>query len=236
MLSLLAASQLQAQGFIDDFNGASVNTNLWQVVLPAGDSSVTEGGGNVSLQNAGRLVTQSGFSTPYSIYGVFLMSANPFSNFKVMLRTDGVSNTNYPHTTVLGIEVQSNIEDDNGTLSNNLKIYSQMGSAGVELGVTSANLTLDAWHTFLITDDGSNISLFYDGSSTASLAVQSSDGVGNKIAFLTREGAGVGSSISANGITKIDSLQISPVPEPSSLAILAVGALGLLGIKNRKQI
>ena len=165
------------------------------------------------------------------------MTGNPFSNFKIMLRTDGVSNPFYPYTTVHGIEIQFNVEDDNGVLSNNIKILNAMPGAGVELGVVSANLTLNSLNTFSITDDGNNIAVYFDGSATPNLTVQSTYGVGNQIALLTREGGAAGSGISANGITQLDYLNVQTVPEPSTAAMIGMGIISLIGIRRKmKQI
>ena len=144
---------------------------------------------------------------------MFLMSQNPFSNFKVTLRTDGISYPSPSQTSVHGIEIQFNILDDDGTPSNNLKIY----AGSDELAIVAANLTLDTWHSFLINDDGTNISLFFDGSLTPAFSVQSAYRYGNKIALFTREGAGNGSSISANGITEISYLTIANRQLPNSI-------------------
>jgi hypothetical protein len=197
----------------DDFNGSTVDTNLWAITLPEDDASVTESGGYVSLENAGRLVSQNSLTASYAIEGRFLMANNPYSNFKVMLRTDGVSLPS-PSMGVAGIEIQFNILDDNGNPSNNLKIYTD---EGIELGVVAANLTLDTWHTFRITDDGTNIALFFDGSSMPNLTANSTYSAGNKIALFNREGAGNGSSKSANGITEIGYITVTDFQPANTL-------------------
>ncbi len=84
--SLLLSIGAKAQVLLyDNFSGTAVNTNLWAVVLPESDASVTEGNGYIALENAGRITTQMSMPTGYAIYGSFLMANNPFSNFKVVL-------------------------------------------------------------------------------------------------------------------------------------------------------
>jgi len=205
--------------------------------LPESDAIVTEGGGYVALENAGRITTQISMPTSYEIYGSFLMANNPFSNFKVVLRTDGVTVQNQ---SVYGIEVQLNIQDDpagGGSTTDNLKIYAQSPGEGVSIGVGSptANLTLNTWHTFLITDNGYNINLFFDGATTPNLSAQSTYSAGNLVSFFNRQGGAAGSSISANGITELNEIQITETPEPSSLAMIAVGIFSLIGMRKGKR-
>lgn len=134
------------------------------------------------------------------------MANNPYSNFKVVLRTDGTLDS----SEAKGIAFQFNIKDDNGTTTDNLSIHSIGNPAGDFTTPTiAANLTLNTTHTFLITDDGLNVALYFDGSLTPTLSTNSTFSVGNKITFYNREGSAGGSSISANGITEIDYLAIT---------------------------
>jgi hypothetical protein len=217
----------------DDFSGTSVDTSLWTVGLPESDASVTEGNGYVALENAGRITTQMSMPPSYEIYGSFLMANNPYDNMKVVLRSNGTTYNNSRESA--GIAFQFNVENDTGETYNNLRIFSIGNPAGdFTTPAVTASLTLNTWHTFRITDDGLNLNLYYDGSSTPSVSAQSTFSVGNLVTIYNREGAGAGSYISANGITEIDSLEIIQVPEPSIGAIIFLGLLPLIGLQKRK--
>jgi hypothetical protein len=138
-------SSAQAQGVVDDFNGTSINPSLWAVTLPYGDSSVTEGGGALSIENNGRLTTQAASPASYSIYGSFLMANNPYSNFKVVLRTDGTPDGSEAD----GIAFELNIQDDGGSTTDNLKLFTIGDSEGNLASDVTANLTLNTWNTLL---------------------------------------------------------------------------------------
>ena len=197
--------------------------------MPYSDSSVTEGGGVASIENNGRLTTTSLSPASYSVAGSFYMANNPFSNFKVVLRTDGSLDS----TEAKGIAVQFQIQTDGGDTSQNLRIMSIGNPSGdFTTSEVSADLTLNTWNTFLITDDGLNIDLFFDGATTPTVSATSSYSAGDLITFYNREGSAAGSSISANGITQLDYLDITSVPEPSSLAMIGFGFIGLIGMRR----
>lgn len=232
IVSGLAACGASAQILYDNFSGTSVNTNLWAVTLPYSDSSVTEGGGVLSIENNGRLTTQVPMPASYAVSGEFLMANNPYSDFKVVLRTAGVPDS----TEADGIAVQFQIETDGGDTSENLRIFSIGNPVGdFTTPEVSANLTLNTWNTFLITDDGSDIDLYFDGSSVPTVSATSSYDPGDEITFYNREGAAAGSSISANGITELSYIDITAVPEPSGVAMTGLGAFGLLGMRKIRR-
>jgi hypothetical protein len=228
-LTFISINQLHAQGVVsDDFNGASINAGLWNVTLPYGDSSVTEGGGVVSIENNGRLTTQTASPSSYSISGSFLMANNPYSNFKIVLRTDGTPDA----SEAKGIAFQFNIQNDpagGGSTKDNLRIFS-IGDSGGDFTTpeATANLTLNTWNTFLITDDGNNLALYFDGASTPTVSAQSTFSAGNLVTFYNREGNGGGSSISDGGITELDYINITPAPEPSTVSLFGLSILGIL--------
>ena len=186
-----------------------MNTSLWSVVLPYGDSSVTEAGGYVSIENNGRLTTQCTMPRAYRISGTFLMANNPYNNFKVVLRTNGVPIA----SEAKGIAIQFNVQTDpagGGLTDQNVRIISIYDPQGdFTTPYMSASLKLGSWHTFVITDNGIDINLYFDGSYTPKVTAHSTFSVGNKVTFYNREGAGGGSSISANGITSLKNVIIA---------------------------
>jgi hypothetical protein len=228
VLTFLAPFTGNAQSLFDNFSGTSVNSNLWAITLPYSDSSVTEGGGVVSIENNGRLTTQVAMPSSYSVSGEFLMANNPYSNFKVVLRADGTLDS----TEAEGIAFQFQIETDGGDTSENLRIFSIGNPAGdFTTPEVTANLTLNSWNTFLITDNGYNLNLYFDGASTPTVSANSTFGVGNLVTFYNREGAAAGSSISANGVTELNYINIQTVPEPCSFAMIGLGALTLARLR-----
>lgn len=233
LLVLLASYPATAQIFTDNFSGSSINPNLWSVSLPYADSSVTEGGGAVSLENNGRLTTAMPTPTSYEVTGSFLESANPNDDFKVVLRSDGVPYGTTPSipTEAKGIAIQFQIETDTGNTSDNLRIF----TIGNPLGDTttpyaSANLLLNTWNTFLITDDGYNVDLYFNGATTSTLTFQSSFSAGDLITMYNREGDDGGSAISNDGITELNSFAV--IPEPATPLLFGLSFLGMY-LRNR---
>lgn len=234
LLSLTALICLtgNAQILVDNFSGNSINPSLWSTSLPYADSSVTEGGGFVSLENNGRLTTAIGMPTSYEVSGSFLETANPYDNFKVVLRSDGVPYGTTPSipTEAKGIAIQFQIQTDTGNTSDNLRIFSIGNPAGdTTTSYASANLTLNTWNTFLITDDGYNVDLYFNGATTPTLTYQSSYSDGNLITMYNREGADGGSTISNDGITELNYFEV--VPEPNSFALCTLAGLSLLAVR-----
>jgi hypothetical protein len=220
----------------DDFNDGIINPSLWSVSLPYGDSSVTESGGHVSVSNNGRLTTLAEMPTTYEVDGRFLETANPYDNFKIVIRSDGApfgSTPGFP-TEARGICVMFNVRDDTGATYHNLLI----GTIGNLAGDThtppiTASLALDTWHTFRITDDGYNIALFYDDAVVPTATFQSSFSAGNLITFYNREGNDGRSSISNGGIAELDYLTVVAVPEPSCLVMACLAGLLLISVRSK---
>jgi hypothetical protein len=50
------------QSLYDDFNGISINTSLWNVILPFSQSQITESGGLLTTTRSGTFETVAGFS------------------------------------------------------------------------------------------------------------------------------------------------------------------------------
>jgi hypothetical protein len=86
------------------------------------------------------------------------------------------------------------------------------------------SLTVGQAYNYTITDTGSDVDLAIDG--VDQISAETSYATGNQIAFYSREFSTTSSSLSF--------VSIQPVPEPSSVATLGVGILGLIGIGKRK--
>lgn len=222
-----------AQILYDNFGGNLINSSIWTTSLPYADSSVTEGGGVVSLENNGRLTTAISMPTSYQVTGSFLETANANDDFKVVLRSDGVPYGTTPSvpTEAKGIAIQFQVETDTGDTSENLRIFTIGDPSGdATTPYASANLTLNTWNTFRITDDGYNVDLYFNGASTPNLTFQSSFSQGDLITMYNREGADGGSAISNDGITELNSFEV--IPEPSSVALFSLGGLAFMAFKK----
>ncbi len=185
----------------DDFNGNSVDSSLWNVVLPFAQSQVTESGGYLTTTGRGILATVAGFNSPISVSGTVIMNdAN--EHFETTLRTDlsinntpegvyheltGVSVEFAPDGTFGGISIQS-------FTPTNVTVLSQ-GSYSFIVGQT---------YNFTVTDDGNNITVAING--TPLLSATNTYTTGNKVAFYSREFPSTSSSL--DSVTIADYTQI----------------------------
>lgn len=227
LLGLFLPVVLSAQVLLtDNFNDSTINTGLWTVSTPYGDSTVTETSGYLQVQNRGRLTAIQNFSQPYTITGNVLLSNNEFSNLKIVLRSD---NGSIGASEMGGVAIQIQIRGDSG-YQNQLSIYTNGAPAEFSASTSlTTSLSLDTWYGFEIRDTGTQVSFYWDGATTPTLTLDTSYSVGSQIGFYNREGAAAGSGISANGIARFDSFTVTAVPEPSTYAAIA-GALALVGV------
>ena len=94
-------------------------------------------------------------------------------------------------------------------------------------------ITPEDQHSFRITDTGSSVRVEFDGSLIVDY--QSTFSIGGKVGFFSRESRdnfGPGPS-RWEGNTEILSAQISSVPEPSSLSLLALGG-AVVALRRRR--
>jgi hypothetical protein len=235
---LIFNQQSKSQSLYDDFSGTSVNTSLWTVEDPFSDSSAIEGGGDLTINNRGGLLTQSGFSTPFEINGSFAFTGNVHDLFSFVIETTG--STLYPYGTYAnGIRFNWAKESDTGVLENIVSIDQITGgnpADDVNLALGNYDFNFNQFYNFEITYDGTNIALYFGNMDTPLLtATDSTPQAGNQIGFYNREGAAAGSSISAGSQVQIQYISIQTVPEPSSVAMFGFGILSLIGSGKRKQ-
>ena len=87
-LAIVTASfAAQSQGLLDNFNGSTVDSSVWNVVLPFSQSQVSESGGYFTTTGRGTLETVAGFSSPYTISGAVTLNSS-LEHFSVTLRSD----------------------------------------------------------------------------------------------------------------------------------------------------
>ena len=212
-LSLFFINQIQAQSLNDNFNGTTVDTSLWSVILPFSQSQVTESGGFLTTVGRGILATTAGFSSPYSISGAVTLN-NSLEHFQVILRSD------LSYDTASGISQYDELDGihvsfsaDGGQIS--IQQFDGSNPNPPILAEENYNFTVGQLYDFSITDTGSEVSLAIDGQNL--ISSDTIFGTGNQIAFYSREFSGTSSSL--------DYVSIAPVPEPSSFALVAIGIL-----------
>src|SRR5438477_12074899 len=195
-LALTANAQL----LHDDFNGTSINTNLWQTSVPFSGSSITESGGNAIFDNRGRLITLGNYPGPIIIRGAFAITGANSDEFKLVIRTDGTF-----------------VNDQFGESANGFIVTFRSSSFFVsdevsiqEIGGTAFSgwtgiLNLNTKYQFKIVDDGNNIYVFLGNMSAPKAVLTSSDSFGNKFVFYNREQIG-----SIMHETKLDYVDVEP--------------------------
>lgn len=196
---------------IDNFDGTSIDTSLWEVSLPFGSSQVSQANGAVTLISRGGLNTVASFAGSEDIQGRFQFSGNNDS-FRIVFRSD--LSFNSPTMEKSGMIV---VFDQNGGV--------QIGESEIS-SLAIGTFDPSGWIDFRIADDGNAVNLYVNDASTPLLTASSSYRTGDRIGFYNREISGTA--------VDIDSLQIAvtPVPEPSALlggAVMAV--MGLWTVK-----
>jgi hypothetical protein len=228
---------IHAQTLIDSFGGTSVNSANWQVITPFADSSVVEGGGDVTLTNRGMLLSQNPFGPIITITGQFEITGSIHDQFAITLDTTG-SITN-PHGAFdNGIQFQVISQFDNGSTSNNVNINAISDDIQT-ISIVNATMPINIGqvYDFKVTDDGFNTA-FYVGNLETPILTMSLDqsGFGDLVGFNNREGADGGSLDSAGSVTELSNVEISSVPEPATFGLL-FGLIGLVTttvLKRRK--
>ena len=220
-LVCFSINQLQAQNLSDNFNGTTVDTNLWTVILPFGQSQISESGGYLTTTGRGTLATVSGFDSPIIISGKVTMNSQ-FEHFDTMLRTDlSVFPPLAQYHELNGIGVI--FSADGNQIS--IQQFTPGEQNPILLGLGSFSFTVGQAYDFTITDDKNIITLSIDGNQLLSGA--STFASGNLIAFESREFGGTSSSL--------DFVSIQSVPEPSSFALAGLGILGLIGARKANR-
>lgn len=237
LVGLLSATQAATITFNDFFNGAALNTADWSASTPFSDSLVGVSGGNLILNNRGRVLTDAGFNQPIDMLMGFQITGSQFDSFKIFLRTDGVS-TNGSAEFDNGIFASFRLKSDTGQTSGNVTLSHQNHPASLgPLATGTYAMSLNESLLIRLTDDGTNVKLYINDLNNPFLIAANTATFGNQIGFYNREGAGAGSYISAGSQVKVDFVSItSNVPDAgSSVLLVALGMLGLAGIHQRRR-
>src|SRR6266699_293695 len=75
-------------GIRDDFNGDSINTNLWAVSLPFSSSKAYETNGHAVLESRGTLTTVAEFEPEIEIKGRFKFANSASDHFRIVFRSN----------------------------------------------------------------------------------------------------------------------------------------------------
>ena len=207
----------------DSFDGDIVDATKWIVNTSVPGSSVSAADGSLNLRNRGVITTVGGYSAPLQIEGRFKFLNNETSNFYIGLRTSGFGQP------MIGVKFEMQAEPWNSELRQ-ISIADQTGpqNTWVEnvliLNNSNRLISIDTWYNFKVLDSGSEVSVYFNGSTDPTLTLATTGSAGSRVSFSNREGAAAGSSISEGGVTRFDYITIS-IPEPSSLSLLALGGV-----------
>lgn len=200
-VSILGNSTSASSILIDNFAGTSVDPAKWSIDLPYGDSAVIVNGATCTSYNRGYLVSTDIDASSIEI-NVMVKLTGDRTSANLVWKTDGT------HT------AGSN-SPTNGIV---LGIYNE--SQSVVIGLTNGQykqvfmpIPLDTWRQFRIVDTDNVVSLYIDGSSTATIEFPYDSevvGTNKKMTFFSRESAYCG-SVGAS-ITAFSVADLSPAP------------------------
>jgi hypothetical protein len=226
LLVLVLAGNAWSQGLLSDsFDDAILDSAKWDTLLPFGNSSISVQNGILTSVNSGKILPKISVTGPITISGNFNLKSRS-SAFQVSLRTDGQVPQNNPYGVLNGIQVGFLHDDTTGTGNQSSLIWVHEWGANYERSVATnylAPVGLNVFENFAIIDDGSQISVFLNGVQVISALTNFSHGT--KLGFAGRE------SLAGVSQTEIGEIQI--VPEPSSLSLLALGAVVVALRKKR---
>ena len=213
--------------FFDNFDGATLDTSKWDVVLPTGVASVSVQDGFLRSLNRGTVVTKQEFSGPFVVSGKFRTPAAFYDLTTITLRSSGSLPATPSHDRLegLAIEIWS---------GGNYVTPWEIGATGATALAPSSPfgaLTDNAIHTFEIQDTGSSFTVSINGTEIFSRATSFSAGA--KISFSSRERTtAVGSQPELTG--QSDLMEIQVIPEPSSISLFLAGGSALVAMRRRK--
>lgn len=209
--ALTASSQIL---LTDDFSGGSLDTSKWTTDLPFGGSTVVQNGGLLTTTGRGKLVTVSGYSSPYEISGTFTMN-HADEHFLVGFRTSLSTIDGYATTS--GMFVEFSNDGDNISIQG-------VGYSPVASDHKGYSLVTGQSYSFVISDTGTQIAVSING--VTEITATTTNATGNKLAFYSREFSSTS--------TSIDSLTVTAIPEPGTYAAI-VGAL-LFGVAVLRRL
>jgi len=217
------------QSLIDNFNGSTINTSVWNTFNPSfGNGGLSESSGVLTFRNGSYITTVNEFNMP-TISGRFSFSGWEYDRLKIILRSDGTMDS-YWQEPVGGLRVEftPSSNPDYGA-SSTLHFYDLPNGNGYNMiGSAAPDIAMNTYYDFKIVDSGNLISVFWDNNPTPIFSYATSVSYGNFIQIGNRaQSAGWPPPYFAN----LD--YISIIPEPSSLSLLALG--GVVVALRRKR-
>lgn len=190
----------------DHFNDGSINSALWETQTPFSDSYVREQNGYLEVEDMGRIVSK--FETPeaYELSTRILMSNNSKNRAYIVLRTDGIHESTWVHG--VGFHCGVSTDWDGEVRQLVLATLDAPAEQSAEVNAT-VPIQLDTWYDVKLVDTGSRVLLYWDGATEPTLELETTYSAGNKISFYNREGSGGGSTISNDGIARLDFIEVS---------------------------
>jgi hypothetical protein len=110
-------------------------------------------------------------------------------------------------------------------------------SSATQGGSTPGGIIGFAWHTFTVTQDGVNMTWAIDGHTITTVPDSALTLGGSQVSLGADDSGLSGSSVANNQLLNADmwdNLTITAIPEPTSISLLGLGAVGLLLARRRK--
>jgi hypothetical protein len=110
-------------------------------------------------------------------------------------------------------------------------------SSATQGGSTPVGIIGFAWHTFTVTQDGVNMTWAIDGHTITTVPDSALTLGGSQVSLGADDSGLSGSSVANNQLLNADvwdNLTITAIPEPTSISLLGLGAVGLLLARRRK--
>lgn len=214
LVGLFSTAQADSILLSDDFSGSSLDTTKWTTILPYGQSSIVQSGGELTTTGRGILATVDSFTEPYVINGVFTMHSD-LEHFNVVLRSDLSAQGSFAERNGL---IVTFVNDGNGISIQGPVQYASTGENGY-------NLVTGQTYFFSIFDFGTGISVAVNGINVLDATTIYS--TGDHIALYSRE--------FSNTSTSIDAITIQHVPEVGmTLVYIACGLFGLVAMPRKR--
>lgn len=203
----------------DDFNDGVFDTSKWSSDLPFPESSFTESGGKLNLNNRAIISTNDTIQFPITISASFM--ASQFDIVRILTRSDLQVENSYFHE-LNGLRFSFHYQDQAIRIQD-----SDSFMVDQKPFVLNAGQVYDVF----IQDDGSNVSLFIDG--VMQLSGVSNYSGGDYISFYNRE-VNRGWAIPSSASFDYFSVARSPVPEPAN-TFLPVACFAAVAFQRRNR-
>lgn len=226
---LCLAQAVWGQALVDDFNGNTINTSVWNIFNPGfGNGSLSESSGVLTFKNGSYITTANEFNMPV-ISGKFSFSGWEYDRFNILLRSDGVTIDSGWQDPIGGLMVQFTPSSNPDFGATQTLHFYDLPSGYNQLGTAAPFIAMNTYYDFKIVDTGNLISVFWDNNTTPIFSYSTSVSYGNFIQIGNREQAA--GSWPPPYYANLD--WISIIPEVSSLSLFALG--GVLAVISRKR-